>query len=521
MDNDVVWQVLEPVSSKYEPKPHPCASNSFADVSYVEMRNNPEVFITELMREVFFDSSTETVKEQQFSPQKYNESLEKQSVIYALRGKRKETKQNRVNDYYAPAYPSLCQYAWIGSKRARVINRTLFRGALAQGLLKPSKICNKEELSQTIVRALRGEHYKESSRNDQKPADIMAVTLFQDDELMFKSYPEGKAIEQVQSMLSKGVNLFDSIDDPISIVVLKDFDRVCQMESTMSRLHWIKILQTYLRFSLPMWVLAKMKTMHILHKWILGALDGNNPPSNKKIEDSLQQRYENLLPTSQIPDREIQVNVETYMRSRIEVNIILYLLDSIDNSILDKKVLSVFKRGSNYITVIELLTSIRKYRNQLISVMDPNENIQDTKKMLMRIGENYGAWCSPLKKGTGKNFDEFFRALRKDQLGDEEGGYLLETKRVGNQIAFVTFPGQLLIKIMTHLAARKCEESSNPSQLTFGHVVEQFKLYGLDFSRSSESIPKLVSELSKLGLLKGSPDAGYSVAVSDPYFTRI
>ena len=78
----------------------------------------------------------------------------------------------------------------------------------------------------------------------------------------------------------------------------------------------------------------------------------------------------------------------------------------------------------------------------------------DVRRFLTRKGELYPAWRNPLKKGQGKNIDEFLRVMCRDEIGDESGGYLLIPEGKGAARGFRVFPGQLPIKTITYLAAQ-------------------------------------------------------------------
>ena len=80
-------------------------------------------------------------------------------------------------------------------------------------------------------------------------------------------------------------------------------------------------------------------------------------------------------------------------------------------------------------------------------------------------------------------------------------------------MGYEIFPGNLMLKLITYLAAQE-----NPDKkLIFSDVEEHFKKYGLDFGEKGGIRPKLITSLQDMGLLRGSPDAGDSVAVSNPY----
>jgi hypothetical protein len=114
--------------------------------------------------------------------------------------------------------------------------------------------------------------------------------------------------------------------------------------------------------------------------------------------------------------------------------------------------------------------------------------------------------------GPAKGYCEYLLVLRKMEKGDEDGGYLVIPSKIKNT-GYKIFPGNLMLKLVTYLAERK-----NPDKkLIFADVEDHFKRYGLDFGEKGEIRPKLIESLQDMGLLKGSPDAGDSVAVSNPY----
>jgi hypothetical protein len=139
---------------------------------------------------------------------------------------------------------------------------------------------------------------------------------------------------------------------------------------------------------------------------------------------------------------------------------------------------------------------------------------------LTREAEQHAAWRDPLNKGQGKNIDEFFRVLYRDNQGDEAGGYLLVPEGRGRTRGFRVFPGQVLLKTITFLSAHG-KQTNSPARgggkLVLEDVENHFKQYGIDFSCAADARPLLMRELQAMGLLTGSPDAGSSVAVACPY----
>jgi hypothetical protein len=54
-------------------------------------------------------------------------------------------------------------------------------------------------------------------------------------------------------------------------------------------------------------------------------------------------------------------------------------------------------------------------------------------------------------------------------------------------------------------------------RLVLSDVENHFREYGIEFGMTAGASPKLISELQGLGLLVGSPDAGDSVSVKNPF----
>jgi len=134
--------------------------------------------------------------------------------------------------------------------------------------------------------------------------------------------------------------------------------------------------------------------------------------------------------------------------------------------------------------------------------------------VLTRYCERFSAWSSPVlsPKQPAKGYSEYVRVLRKMEAGDEDGGYLVIPSKRKNA-GYKIFPGNLMLKLVTFLA-----EQANPNKkLVFADIEDHFKKYGLDFGEKGEIRPKLIEALQDMGLLRGSPDAGDSVAVNNPY----
>jgi hypothetical protein len=214
------------------------------------------------------------------------------------------------------------------------------------------------------------------------------------------------------------------------------------------------------------------------------------------------------------------VHVDVYIKARVELTVLcraLEVTDVIPN--LDKLELVATDVGGDKISTHDFLTAFVKSRSEIVQLASP----LNARQWLLRTCEKFPAWTSPKKKGQGKNLDEFLRVLARSSEGDGDNGYLVTPIRRGNRaMNYSIFPGPMLIKTITFLAAQKkkrqelkAEKSSD--RLVLSDVENHFREYGIEFGVTAGARPKLISELQGLGLLVGSPDAGDSVSVKNPF----
>ena len=308
--------------------------------------------------------------------------------------------------------------------------------------------------------------------------------------------------------------------DELAVRATGDLCAICSIEGKIPRMQWLQLLMTFLRFALPMWVLAQMQITRLLHGWLLRAVDDGNVVNNVEIKQKILSRNRGLLHPTLTATRELFEHVELYMKNRIEVDILLYCLQETRP---DAKVFS----DENF-----TLDEPKELEDLLLLARDASSDIKnsewfkdvaegsDIRTFLMREGECFSAWRSPFKSGQGKNIDEFFRVLYRAELGDEEGGYLLTPEGRGPKRGFRVFPGQQLLKMATYLADQEKNSDQQPGgagKLVIEDVENLFSQYGIDFSTAADARPLLMKELQTMGLLSGSPDAGNSAAVSCPY----
>ena len=442
---------------------------------------------------------------------------EERAVLNALRGRRRKSRHSSTESFYAPAYPHLAKYGWLGTSRERVICNFLLGGPVAQFLWGngPGIAAGKEQdsLAHVIVSALAGHQCSATLEG----MDILAATLgterlaVDDDEAA-----RGRVVEETKT----SERILDIGCDELAERITKDFRAICLVEKELPRHQWMQLLMTFLRLALPMWLLAQMQTTRWLHFWLIKAMEGHPPPDPMTIRRKLRDRNRGLLQPTLTPTRELFEHTERYMKCRVEISILLYHLAEAEGVDQLNKRLTVTKTGSDIVNLTELLVLVRTASRDVRRLAQFREvcGDLDIRSFLTREGERHAGWRNPLMRGQGKNIDEFFRVLYRSDLGDEAGGYLLTPEGRGSQRGFRVFPGQLLLKTATYLAGqRKRARDGGGGKLVLEDVEEHFCEYGIDFSVAADARPRLMEQLQNLGLLEGSPDAGSSAAVSIPY----
>ena len=513
-----------------EPKVHPLVRNSFVFVRSAGMRLAPEILVLELMREVFFKVHYESKTARDIEPDNPNSnfSLNERAVLHSLRGRRKKARNSAIQSFFAPAYPSLARTAWLAPSRERAILNFLLAGPIAHDLWRRGPDARdgksrQQEVASILEAALLG---KRLPSQDSKSVDLLAATIGVDS-LALAENPDlpRQNIEEKTKYSPSLFRIPDDKNDELAFSITRDLLSICQVEGKIPRMQWVHLLMTFLRFALPMWLLAHMRMTKLLHGWLLEAVDHGKLKKENEIVHAVRKRNRSLLHPTLVATRELIEHIESYMKCRIEINMLLYWLQQVrPEEVKDKSSLSLGLSGvgSNVLTIENLLNMTRSAAND-IRASERFKNVAEGlnfRNFLTREGEQFSAWRLPLMRGQGKNIDEFFRVLYKAQQGDEQGGYLLTPEGSGARRAFRVFPGQLLLKTATYLASKSKQTGQlrgGAGKLVLGDVEDLFGEYGVDFSASADARPLLMKELQALGLLTGSPDAGSSVAVACPY----
>lgn len=521
-------------TTRHSPKIHPLLAGSFAYVPSMGSRPAPEILLLEIYREIFFQEHSDG-KAKQIDPEEANGeenyNTEERAVLYALRGRYRTAVGVGKKPFFAPAYPTLAKEAWLRKNDARIILNFLLRGPVAQCLWGSEQEMEKrkedhEKLVRKIYSALTGHNsYRGGKDEDRSRKDILSVAL---DGLVVLNDEEPddvkKRLEEITSS-PKSRRLIDTPHDKLASRIFNDLMGLCTLEKQVPRLQWIQMFMSFLRFAMPMWALAHMEITILLHKLLLGVVDGvvdedERLKTSDQLEEIIGNRNQGLLHPSQTGSREIISKVEEYTKKRIELDIFLYLLGHVAPGI-KGKTLTLRRTGQGFQSVEELMGIVDKNKDQLKEISRKKHGVPTVQRFLVRESEKHANWLEPIKQGQGKNIEEFMRVLRRNEMIDELGGHLLVEERRGYSHVYRVHPGQLLLKTTLALAdwsnKHEGDETDRGKQLELSDIQDHFMEYGINFNDSAEARPLLVQELQAMGLITGSPDGGEHVAVNNPY----
>jgi hypothetical protein len=495
--------------SAFEPKvPAIVANESFAFVRTTGVRNAPEVLVLELFREIYYDPFSRTLKETQLSPDTADFDRAEKAVLYVARGRLKRIKNSGVDGFYAPVFPEQARGGWLRRKTDRALRHHLIQGAMAHALCK-ANAAERRAVAETIVDAIKGRLHA-ASPTDVEDKEILSATVasVNVDSVAHGLRTREAAIEELVGSLAAvehgGPAMHISDNDALAERITDDFVGLCELEGRIPRLLWLDLLKCFLRLAVPAWVLGHMKITLLLRDWAMAAVESRSVPLEGTIRGDIASRWHDLFHPTRTGTNELAMHVERYMKARVELSTLLYLLKNRGNESLFAARLSVASPGSDLVTVEELLTRFATMPLQEAGAEDARRLFRPS---LMRCVETFGAWTNPLKKGQGKNIDEFLRVLRRFEPPGDDTGFLAE--KTGPAEA-VVFPGPNMIRLGLLLAAleKGRKHQAQRGKLVLADLESHFHSYGLEFAASAGARPKLIAELSRLGLLKGSPDAG-------------
>jgi hypothetical protein len=531
-NNEVIKNFLELLDGKNEPLVPGLIKKSFFFVTSTGLREQPEMLLLELFREIFYKNFFGNGGQHAIDPEIKDSSIgeyseEERAVLYLTRGRPKKGRNILSSGFFMPAYPSLARGGWFRKQSDRQLRDAMFRGFCAQ-YFKDSNVDSYGPYSEIIIKALVGHKSVGVAPMDEVPellsAAISKVDIPEDAGL--RNYEE--AVEELNDIFSIAANGKDrnnvfksSKKDIFSEILFSDLISICDLEASLPRLQWLEVIKCYLRISICSWNLAKMRlTVWLRDEIIKSIKDPDYIFNHEEFNAFLTSRYKNLFNASSTANDGLDYHVETYMKARVELSVLVYALQAIGEiPDVDKLELVVDDSRSGHITINDLMEIFHRSRNKFKLLSSD----LDFDQWLIRICERSSAWTSPLEKGQGKNLSEFLRVLKRHGDGDGDFGFLITPVKTRNRTNnYKIFPGPMLIKLIVYLSsARKLKKfggsEKKDRQLVLSEVEDHFSYYGIEFKITASARPELVNELMGLGLLNGSPDAGDSVAVKNPF----
>jgi hypothetical protein len=530
MQNKEIFEAsLAGAYGKNEPPLPSIISKSFVFVSSTGLRETSEIILLELFRETFFDTFSLTKSSSQLDPEKKGQySEEEKAILYLTRGRQKKTRIKNFSGYFAPAYPSLARGGWLRKETDRQLRDAIFRGFLAQSLRDTSgKLIS--EVSKSIIDALGGHRSSNSVGLVKSEILSAAISTAVFDEKEFGLLNNDQAISRLIDTLTQATSgdkehsytFKSSSIDTFAKTLTEDLLAICDLERVIPRLQWLDILKCFLRLAICSWVLAKMRITVWIRDEILKIVENESyVSSSASFEIFLNERNLNLFKPSSSATDGPNVHIDIYIKARVELTVLCLALNATGGvSDWDKLELVATDVGSGKISMENFLSAFVSHRKQIVDLAKP----LNLRQWLLRTCEKFPAWTSPRKKGQGKNLNEFLRVLARSGEGDGDNGYLVTPIKRGNRaMNYSIFPGPMLVKTISFLAAQKkrkieLKTGKGSDRLVLSDVENHFRQYGVEFGMTAGARPKLIAELQSLGLLVGSPDAGDSVSVKNPF----
>lgn len=481
-------------------------------VNTVGMREAPERLVLELFRETCFDTLTPADEKaaKELVPHEDN-CREEIALLSVARGRVKRARRNHVGTtYFGPLYPELARNAWPRKQTERVVGFQLLEGPLAESVGNHAS-----GYAEEVIGAL----YGKPRIGDVGPdifRELLDLVAFDPNAVGLQSREDatGRLAGRLKDAKYKRGSIGEN--DPLAKRISDDFLNLCRLEGRVPRLFWLDLLKCFLRLSLPTWLLAEMRLTVHLRDWAVTSLSGGFTSSDT-IRSAIETRWEGLFHPTQTGTNEILLHIERYVKARVELSLIAHLVQVNSGLALDNSKLTLEPGSKDTLSIDDWLGHCRASGLNLGLPRDSGA----VKSLLVPASQTFGAWLNPSTKGQGKNIQEFLRILLRLSAAENDDGYLFTGTAKGfNRL--VVFPGPAMLRTMLYLTAARRSNGGHRGRgkLILLDLEEHFSEYGVDFGASLGARPKLISELARLGLLKGSPDAGDSAELYVPVATN-
>lgn len=517
---------------------HAAIEKSFLFILPASDRSLSDDLITELFREIFFEKVRGGKLLKPIDPNEQTENMEnvfsdnETYSLYMSAGKETKKEKERPNGRsYMPLYPTLARSSWFRSSQERAV-KDLFLRPIAQYLHGVSK--NPDDQAITDLKEIHKAFLGMGQKKNGNPDDVAGLKFdnlkgligeeegiveersFERLEDLCSKYSElASDVKKDRNVVVKYNDLFtysDRSKDPLATHFFEDLKSLCELEERIDRLQWMKLLKTFMRLSTSVWLLAKMNITIKLRDRILEFLSDKEvlEADKKWVDEMVKNRVKGIFRPTLNKTHQIDKHVKKYVNARIELNILMAVIEKFSGSDWADKEISIDSFSGNALTIEQVFSSAAVARDKIM--LEIGGGGLSFPVLLRRHCESYSSWRGGSTSGPYKNYTEYLLMLRKSPQEDEDGGYLTATGKQPN-MGYKLFPGNLMLKLMCHLAFCRFKDRG----LVLADVEEQFRLYGIDFGEKGSIRPRLIDALQELGLLNGTPDAGSSAAINRPY----
>ena len=419
--------------------------NSLVFAPTAGMRLAPEVLVFELFRELGYGDSRNAneTKAREFSDVIDTPALTEAErlLLSTCRGRQKKTRARRSQFFYAPPYLGLSRYAWLRKRTDRTMRDYFLGGPLAhqEALGKLDK--------KLVVQALLGD--RSARAVEESPGkEILSLLALGE-----RTDPLPTAVLDHLTIAVSGARsaplAFSFHTDPLALLLSEDFLELCRLEASIARREWLFFLVAFLRVATTMWMLAHLRITIMVRDWVFSAALKKPIPTPDQMLGAIRKRHEGVLHPSSSPTREVFGHIETYMRARVELRLLVRKVETMNTerftaSTGEVKTLSLDRQGAKFVTLGDLLDLAQ---NCDWSTVVEGKSLR---QWLTREAEKYPAWRSPRTRGQGKNIDEFIRVLYRSADDDSGSGLLIRCPASTTKIV----PGHRLLQLFSFLAAQ-------------------------------------------------------------------
>ena len=502
---------------KNEPKIPPILSkSSFLRMPTAAMRSAPEILTLELNRRIFYKiDRKESLKDKALQPVESDWTGEERFTIEAFRGRRKLAGDRK--SFYSPAFPALARNAWLRAKDPVTVNGFLFEGPIIHALKSKNASRDRIDLfSNLLVSSLLDDSDNKDSFNYSLKEDVPQMLDKVEAIEELNDYLEGE--------LGSTQTLTDNATDIFSIKAYEDFIYLLSLQDEVPRTLWIAMLQGFLRLTMSVSLLGQMKSSEILWDWIENTMNGHKVPTQDEIDNAFIYRHKDLFQPSVVEFEGLASTINSYSKTRVKLTVFLNKCHEM-NVINSKEYEEPFSISSSpkNLDIEEFLWRISKNSKVLLNEMnkDLSESEENIFEAFMDIESGKYSLYNKGNVGQSKNISEFLKILEKSEGFDDKASHIFEKVVRGRQKhQFRAAPGQLLIEIMTLFAdinKFKKNEQLRRRHITLVELENHFRFYGVNYTLAADGRKALMNRLASAGVLSGSPDAGDSISVINPY----